>query len=267
MGRRFVSERRRDPYYRAAQREGLRSRAAFKLEFLARRNPIFRPGDRVLDLGAAPGGWSVVAREIVGPQGRVTAVDPRGMEPLEGVRIVRGKVGDPKLPEWLGEDGFDVVLSDMSPRISGAYATDHARSAELVEGALELARRVLVEGGSFVAKIFAGDLLPEVEAHMARSFEEVRRSKPPASREPSSEIYLLGLGFRGNGPGRGGPARSPSPGGEEPAGPSRYGPGGGRGPTGRSPRAEAAAGPGRGGAVPIYRPTQYPEPRSRGSFL
>jgi 23S rRNA (uridine2552-2'-O)-methyltransferase len=265
MGRRFVSERRRDPYYRAAQREGLRSRAAFKLEFLARRNPIFRPGDRVLDLGAAPGGWSVVAREIVGPQGRVTAVDPRGMEPLEGVRVVRGKVGDPQLPGRLGEERFDVVLSDMSPRISGAYATDHARSAELVEGALELARQVLVEGGSFVAKIFDGDLLPEVETHMARSFEEVRRSKPPASREPSSELYLLGLGFRGSGPG--GPPRPPTHREGEPARPSRDAPGRGRAPRGRGGPHEAGAGPARGGAVPIYRPTQYPEPRSRGSFL
>jgi 23S rRNA (uridine2552-2'-O)-methyltransferase len=194
--RRFLQERRRDPYYRAAQREGLRSRAAFKLTDLDRRFHVLPRGARVLDLGAAPGGWSLVARDRVGPRGSVVAVDPRPVEPIEGVRYVRGRVGDPRLPERLGEASFDVVLSDMSPRISGAYATDHARSVGLVSDALHLAVHVLAEGGVFVAKVFDGDLVATLEAELGRSFDDVRRSKPAASRDASSEMYLLARGFR-----------------------------------------------------------------------
>ena len=197
MPRRFVSERRRDPYYRAAQREGLRSRAAFKLAYVDDRFHLLRAGARVLDLGAAPGGWSVVAIERVGRRGDVVAVDPRPLEPIAGVRVVRGKVGDPGLLARLGPEPFDVVLSDMSPRISGAYGTDHARSVSLVREALRLTEEVLRTGGAFVAKVFDGDMVPELERELDVGFARVRRTKPPASREPSSEIYLLGLGFRG----------------------------------------------------------------------
>lgn len=195
MGRRFVAQRRKDPYYRAAQSEGLRSRAAFKLAYFADRFPIFRLGDRVLDLGAAPGGWSLVASERVGPHGQVVAVDPRRVEPIERVSVVRGQVGDPDLAGRLGPEPFDVVLSDMSPRISGAYATDHARSVTLVLDAWALARRLLKPGGRWVAKVFDGDLLADAESQMRPSFDRWQRTKPPASREQSSELYLLGLGF------------------------------------------------------------------------
>lgn len=195
MPRRFVRERQRDPFYRAAQRDGLRSRAAFKLAYLTERFPIFHQGDHVLDLGAAPGGWSIVARDTLGASGSVVAVDPRAIEPIDGVRIVRGSVGDPRLPGRLGPERFDVVLSDMSPSISGAYATDHARSVELVRSAFALARSVLGDGGAFVAKVFQGDLLDELAREIAPSFREFHRTKPPASRERSSEIYLIGLGF------------------------------------------------------------------------
>jgi 23S rRNA (uridine2552-2'-O)-methyltransferase len=196
MPRRFVEERRHDRYYRAAQREGLRSRAAFKLAYLDDRFHLFRPGQRVLDLGAAPGGWSLVARERLGARGEVVAVDPRPIEPIAGVRVVRGRVEDPDLAERLGPEPFDVVLSDMSPRISGAYATDHARSVELVRRACALARTVLAPGGTFVAKVFAGDLLDELVGELAGPFRSVRRTKPPASREPSSELYVLARGFK-----------------------------------------------------------------------
>ncbi|HZY91352.1 MAG TPA: RlmE family RNA methyltransferase [Thermoplasmata archaeon] len=201
MGRRFLNERRRDPYYRAAQREGLRSRAAFKLAYLADRFPILRKGDRVLDLGAAPGGWTLVAQERVGRRGSVVAVDQRSIEPTEGVTLVRGRVGDPALLARLGSEPFTVVLSDLSPRISGAYATDHARSVGLVREALALAEKILRPGGRLVAKVFAGDLLEELEAELAARFERVQRTKPPASREGSSELYLLAFGFRPAGAG------------------------------------------------------------------
>jgi len=196
MGRRFVDQRRRDPYYRAAQREGLRSRAAFKLAYLDDRFHLFSRGDRVLDLGAAPGGWSIVALEGVGAGGEVVGVDPRPIPPAEGLRVVRGRVGDPSLLGRLGGEPFDVVLSDMSPAISGAYATDHARSVALVRAAHELAARVLVSRGRFVAKVFAGDLVDELVDDLRPDFDRVLRSKPPASRAPSSELYIVALGFR-----------------------------------------------------------------------
>jgi len=196
MGRRFVAERRRDPFYRAAQASGLRSRAAFKLDYLDQRFHLLRPGFRVLDLGAAPGGWSVVAAERVGRRGHVVAVDPRPVDPIPNVTVIRGRVGDPELGRRLGEEEFDVVLSDLSPRISGAYATDHARSVDLVRGALDLASAVLRPGGAFAAKVFDGDLVPELEERMGDAFDRVRRTKPPASRDASSELYLVGLGFR-----------------------------------------------------------------------
>ncbi len=199
MPRRFVRERRRDPYYRAAQREGLRSRAAFKLGYLDDRFHLLAPGDRVLDLGAAPGGWSVVAAERVGPEGEVVAVDLRPIAPIDRVAVVRGRVGDPALEERLPGEPFDVVVSDLSPRISGAYATDHARSVDLVRAALALARRVLRPGGTFVAKVFDGDLVGALLDEMAPSFDRVRQTKPPASRGASSERYVVATGFR---PGR-----------------------------------------------------------------
>lgn len=149
----------------------------------------------MLDLGAAPGGWSIVVREAVGPRGVVVAVDPRPIDPIHGVRIVRGRVGDSALRAKLDGAPFQLVLSDMSPRISGAYATDHARSVALVREAFLLARAVLAPGGKFVAKVFDGDLLDGLEQELATSFDRVRRTKPPASREPSSEIYLIAVGF------------------------------------------------------------------------
>jgi 23S rRNA (uridine2552-2'-O)-methyltransferase len=207
MGRRFVDQRRRDPYYRAAQREGLRSRAAFKLAYLDDRFRLIHRGARVLDLGAAPGGWSIVALERVGPSGTVVAVDPRPIAPAEGLRVVRGRVGDPHLLERLGPKPFDVVLSDMSPSISGAYATDHARSVDLVRSAYALAIRVLAPRGAFAAKVFAGDMIDELVEEIRPSFADVIRTKPPASRAPSSELYVVARGFR---PRRAGP-EAPNP--------------------------------------------------------
>ncbi|MGP8146136.1 MAG: RlmE family RNA methyltransferase [Thermoplasmata archaeon] len=191
-----MDQRRADPYYRAAQREGLRSRAAYKLAYLDDRFHLFRRGAHVLDLGAAPGGWSMIALDRVAPSGLVVAVDPRPIAPADGLRVVRGRVGDPSLVERLGDARFDVVLSDMSPSISGAYATDHARSVDLVRSALALALHVLAPRGAFVAKVFAGDMIDELVLEVRPHFAEVDRTKPPASRAPSSELYVVARGFR-----------------------------------------------------------------------
>lgn len=197
MTPRWSQERRRDPYYRAAQRDGLRSRAAFKLLFLQERFHLLRPGQRVLDMGAAPGGWSVVARDLVGPRGQVVSVDLRGFEPLEGVTFLRGRVGDPRLLERLGPEPFDVCLSDMAPTVSGNYDVDHARSVELAELAYRLARQVLRPGGGFAVKVFQGDMVEDLRRRISQGFEAVNATKPPASREASSEMYLVGRRFRG----------------------------------------------------------------------
>ncbi len=145
----------------------------------------------MLDLGAAPGGWSLFARRLLGDSGEVVAVDARHVEPIPGVEYVAGKVGEPRLAERLQGRTFEVVLSDMSPRISGAYATDHARSVALVQETAKLCRKVLGEGGTFVAKVFAGDLLDSLVRELDEQFGRVVRTKPPASREHSSEVYLL----------------------------------------------------------------------------
>jgi 23S rRNA (uridine2552-2'-O)-methyltransferase len=151
----------------------------------------------VLDLGAAPGGWSLVAADLIGPSGEVVAVDPRGIDPIDGVRVLHGRVGDPRLVERLRGRPFDVVLSDMSPTISGAYATDHARSVELVEAALALAEQVIRPKGRFVAKVFEGDLVGDLDARGRSRFLKWIHTKPPASRSSSSELYVIGLGYRG----------------------------------------------------------------------
>lgn len=195
---RWAEERRRDPYYRAAQQEGLRSRAAFKLLFLQDRFHLLRPGQRVLDMGAAPGGWSIVARDLVGPRGQVVSVDLRGFEPMEGVTFLRGRVGDPRLLERLGPKPFDVCLSDMAPTVSGNYDVDQARSVELAELAYGLAQQVLVPGGNFAVKVFQGDLTQDLRRKIGSGFERLDVTKPPASREASSEMYLVGRRFRGS---------------------------------------------------------------------
>jgi 23S rRNA (uridine2552-2'-O)-methyltransferase len=155
----------------------------------------------------------MIALDRIAPTGIVVAVDPRPIAPAEGLRVVRGRVGDPSLVERLGEASFDVVLSDMSPSISGAYATDHARSVDLVRSALALALRVLAPRGAFVAKVFAGDMVDELVLEVQPHFTEVARTKPPASRAPSSELYVVARGFRPDARRRErpDPARAPRP--------------------------------------------------------
>jgi len=188
----------KDPYRRRAQAEGYRSRAAYKLKEIATRHGVVQPGDVVVDLGAAPGGWSQIAIELVGPKGRVIAVDVKPMEPLPGVLVMQGDVTRPETQALIRETTgtVDVVLSDMAPRISGAYAMDHAKSIALAETALDAALQVLRPGGRFAVKVFQGDMFKRFYDRVGRSFEEHRALRPAATRKGSSEVYVLGFGRR-----------------------------------------------------------------------
>lgn len=199
VGKAWIKARVKDTYYRRAKAEGYRSRAAYKLIQIDRRFRILREGDVVVDLGAAPGGWSQVAREAVGPRGRVVAVDLGGLPPLERVAFVRGDLREPSTREALAAtvpEGVDVVLSDMSPRLSGSGSLDHARSVDLAEAALEAAEGVLREGGRFVAKVFQGDLYPAYLRRVQAGFRSARGFTPQASPAGSAEIYVVAQGWR-----------------------------------------------------------------------
>ncbi len=196
MSKRWLSERRRDYYYKKAKEQDYRSRAAFKLKQIDARFRVFRPGASVVDLGAAPGGWLQVAKEAVG-RGKVVGVDLQPIESIEGVVTIRGDIRSQEVVDrLLGEIGgrADVVLSDMSPNISGSYSMDHARS--LCEHGLVFARKVLKPGGIMVMKIFQGDLLNEFLERVRAEFGEVKLHHPKASRSTSSEIYIIARGFK-----------------------------------------------------------------------
>ena len=200
MTQRWLAERRNEYYYRKAKQLDFRSRAAFKLLQIDERFKLFREGEKVLDLGAAPGGWLQVAVELVGPKGTVVGIDLRPIKPVEGARTVKGDIRSPEsmrqLRSLLGGKA-DIVISDMAPNISGAYSTDHARSVELCQYCLEAADRMLREGGSLVMKVFQGDLMSELRQEADRRFDSVKVHSPDASRKTSSELYIIAEGFRG----------------------------------------------------------------------
>lgn len=193
------AERRKDFYYKKAKREHYRSRASYKLKELDHMYALISPGDTVVDLGASPGGWSQVAVELGGPRSRVFALDIERFPAMEGVTFIRGNIMDDEVVARLLEmipEGADVVISDMSPNISGNYSYDHARSVELCEHALAFASRVLKPGGNFVVKMFSGDMSGPFVTSVKRTFEEYHSIHPKASRPSSSEVYVVGLGFR-----------------------------------------------------------------------
>jgi len=190
-----------DPYVKQANAQGYRSRAAFKLAQLDAAQRLLRPGDCVVDLGAAPGGWSQVAAQRVAPAGRVVAVDLLEMDPIDGVEFVQGDFTHDAvradLRARLPDRGVDLVMSDMSPNLSGVKDNDQARGAELVLAALDFAGTVLTPRGAVLVKIFHGGSMQELVAHARRRFRAVKLSKPPASRARSAEVYLLGQGGDG----------------------------------------------------------------------
>lgn len=193
-----------DPYVREAKARGFRSRAALKLEQIDRRDRLFRPGARVIDLGAAPGGWSQVAAAKVGSKGVVVAVDLLEIAPMSGVTVLRGDFSQAEVREAvsrsLGAGGgarlADVVLSDMLPNVSGIPAVDQANAAALTAIAIEFCRIALQPNGVFVVKVFQGEAFEELLADMKATFVTVVTRKPEASRGESRETYLLGKVLR-----------------------------------------------------------------------
>ena len=192
----------KDPYVARAKREGFRSRAAYKLAEIDDKYHLLKPGARVVDLGAAPGGWSEVAARRVGASGRVVALDILDMKPIAGVDFLKLDFLDETAPERLKTmlgGRADVVLSDMAANATGHRQTDHLRIMGLAEAAADFAREVLAAGGSFLCKVLQGGTEAELLAELKRDFASVKHVKPPASRTDSAELYLLARGFRGAG--------------------------------------------------------------------
>jgi len=194
----WVRERKRDYYYRLAKEERYRSRAAYKLLEAVNRYGFIKLGDVVVDLGAAPGGWMQVSRRIVGETGFVLGVDVKPIEPIDdtNVRSVVCDITESETVETVSEllpRAADVVLSDVSPNISGVWELDHARQIDLARRALRLAVSVLRSGGNFFVKVFQGEMLDDFVFEVRQSFVSVRLVKPRASRRKSAEIFVLGL--------------------------------------------------------------------------
>lgn len=189
----------RDPYVQRAVRQGYRSRAAFKLLELDARDRLLRPGLVVLDLGAAPGGWSQVAARAVGRAGEVIAVDASPMAPIAGVSFIHGDLREPstraRIEQALGGRRADLVLSDMAPNLSGVAPADEARAQELIEAAVVLSAALLQPDGALLVKMFHGSGLDAVNARLRGVFRTVVLRKPPASRSGSSEVYALCRGL------------------------------------------------------------------------
>jgi 23S rRNA (uridine2552-2'-O)-methyltransferase len=201
-----------DPYVARAKREGFRSRAAFKLAEIDDRYKLLKPGACVVDLGAAPGGWSEIAARRVGAGGRVVALDILEMKTIPGVEFLQldflDRSAPARLEALLGGNGegkgqakveakADVVLSDMAANATGHRQTDHLRIMALAEAAADFARQVLAPGGAFLCKVLQGGTEATLLAELKRDFASVKHVKPPASRADSAELYLLAKGFRG----------------------------------------------------------------------
>jgi 23S rRNA (uridine2552-2'-O)-methyltransferase len=197
--RRWLERQLNDPYVAAAQAQGYRSRAAFKLIELDDKYHLLRPGMRVVDLGAAPGGWSQVAVQRGATD--LIGLDLLPIEPVPGATFLQGDFNDADMPARLTAllgGKADLVLSDIAPNTTGHAATDHIRIVALAELAFDFARRTLAPGGAFVAKVFQGGSERQLLAPMKQLFTSVRHAKPPASRKDSSELYVVATGFRGD---------------------------------------------------------------------
>ncbi|MCF1427302.1 MAG: 23S rRNA (uridine(2552)-2'-O)-methyltransferase RlmE [Shewanella sp.] len=197
---RWMQEHFDDHYVKLSQKRGLRSRAAFKLEEIQQKDQLIKPGMTVVDLGAAPGGWSQIAVKLVGEQGKVIACDILPMDPIVGVDFLQGDFREDKVLDALlnrvGADKVDVVLSDMAPNMSGSGGVDQPRAMYLVELALDMCHQVLAPNGSFAVKVFQGEGSDEYMKAVKEAFKTVKTRKPNSSRPRSREVYLVATGYK-----------------------------------------------------------------------
>ncbi len=198
----WLRQRKKDHFHRLAKARGFRSRATFKLLQVAKRYAFLKRGDHVLDLGCAPGGWLQAAHQLVGTKGFILGVDMKTVAPLkfENVVAIEADITQEGVVDQIRAttpEMFEVVVSDLSPDVSGVWDIDQARQIELARCALRIARSVLKPSGSMLVKVFQGSDLKEFQLDMKSSFHVLRIVKPPASRPDSAEVYFLGLGFLG----------------------------------------------------------------------
>ena len=201
MPKAWVRERKREYYYRKAKEEKFRSRAAYKLLQAVKKHQFIKLGYVVVDLGAAPGGWTQASRRIVGSSGFVLGIDLKRVEPIDlpNVRTVTGDVTDSQITQSIREllpRSADVIISDVSPNVSGVWELDHARQIDLARQSLRIATSVLRLRGNFFVKVFQGDMLNDFVEEVKQYFSFVKLIKPKASRAKSSELYVLGINFR-----------------------------------------------------------------------
>jgi 23S rRNA (uridine2552-2'-O)-methyltransferase len=203
---RWYQERQREAYYNRAKKEGYRARSAYKIQQIHERFTVVRKGEAVADLGAAPGGWSQMLVELVGPEGLVIGVDLQRIKPIPGAFFLQGdfmqRATHDRLAKLLADKGrshLDAVVSDMAPDMSGNYELDQVRSIQLCEMALDFADKHLRPGGAFVCKVFEGADFPQFRAEVKRRFKRMHQYHPAASRKSSSEIYMVGKHFLGPG--------------------------------------------------------------------
>jgi 23S rRNA (uridine2552-2'-O)-methyltransferase len=198
--RQWLAEHESDPYVKQARAMGFRSRAVFKLDEIQKADRLIRPGMTVVDLGAAPGGWSQLAAKLLQGRGRVVAMDILPMDAIVGVEFMQGDFSDDavlaQLEQMLGEDRPQLVMSDMAPNTTGIADVDHDRSMHLVELSLDFARQRLRPGGDFLVKVFQGRHFQPFVKALRASFGSVKVRKPDASRQRSPELYLLGRDFK-----------------------------------------------------------------------
>lgn len=190
-----MPSKKRDLFYNKAKQMGYRSRASFKLKFINEKYHLIKEGDTVVDLGAAPGGWLQVAKELSG--GTVIGVDLQAIEPIEGVITIKGDMTSPRIQAKIFEkvDKVNAVICDAAPNLSGNWSLDHAKSIDLSKIALEVATKILMPGGNFLVKVFQGDLYDQYLKEVGKHFASVSSYKSPASRSQSAEIYVIGKGY------------------------------------------------------------------------
>jgi 23S rRNA (uridine2552-2'-O)-methyltransferase len=194
-----LAEARKDQYRRLAKDQGYRARSAYKLLQLDNSYHLLRKGSIVIDLGCAPGGWLQIARKKLGDSGKVVGIDIKRVAPIPGTEVLQGSIEDPSLIEKIAQilgSKADVILSDLAPNVSGVWDIDHARQISLTSAALDFARKTLREGGSAVFKVFEGEMLKDLKSRLNENFAKVILSKPSASRQASSELYLVCFDFK-----------------------------------------------------------------------